>query len=110
MFLRILGGFVLLLALIWAVMYATATSALRDAEREPWPYGLGTLQELKARRDTQAASKEAQDVSRLVGALDVEEASPEDYVAAQVAKRDDTIDPPPPNAGLNGKEAPIAEL
>lgn len=110
MFLRILGGFVLLLALIWAVMYATATSALHDAEREPWPYGLGTLQELEARNDRRPPSKEAKEITRLAASLDLEEASPEDYVAAQTSKKDDAIDEPPANVGLKGHEAPIAEL
>ena len=110
MFVRILGGFVLLLALLWVVMYATAAAAMRDAMREPWPYGLGTLNELDARGPRPAASKEAQEISRLVDALGLDEASPDAYVAAQTAKRDDTIDPPPADAGLAGHEAPLAEL
>jgi hypothetical protein len=110
MFVRILGGFVLLLALLWVVMYATAAAAMRDAKREPWPYGLGTLNELEAHGPRPAASKEAQEIPRLVDALGLDETSPEVYVAAQTAKRDDAIDPPPADAGLAGHEAPLAEL
>src|SRR2546423_104724 len=110
MLLRILGGLVLLVALVWAVMYATAAAAMRDAKGEPWPYGLGTLNELEARGARPVASKEAQEIARLVDALGLDESSPEVYVAAQTAKRDDAIDPPPADAGLAGREAPLAEL
>ncbi|HYU25581.1 MAG TPA: hypothetical protein VEO74_10290, partial [Thermoanaerobaculia bacterium] len=110
MFVRILGGFVLLLALLWAVMYATAAAAMRDAMREPWPYGLGTLQELEARGHRRAPSKVAKEIARVADSLDLEEAEPGDYVAAQTSKKDDAIDEPPANAGLKEREAPIAEL
>src|SRR5438309_7954078 len=99
MFLRILGGFVLLVALVWVVMYATAAAAMRDAKGEPWPYGLDTLNELDA-RGRPVASKEAQEISRLVDALGLDESSPDVYVGAQAAKPDDAIDPPPADAGL----------
>jgi hypothetical protein len=110
MFLRILGGFVLLLALIWVVMYVSAGAAMRDATREPWPYGLGTIEALNARGDDGSRSNEAKEISRLIDDLAPDEASPADYVGAQVAKKDDAIDPPPDNAGLKSRDAPIAEL
>src|SRR5437762_2369399 len=110
MLLRILGGLVLLVALVWVVMYATAAAAMRDAKGEPWPYGLGTLNELETRGAKHVASKEAQEIARLVDALGLDESSPEVYVAAQTAKSDDAIDPPPADAGLAGHEAPLAEL
>ena len=46
----------------------------------------------------------------LLDALGLDEASPDGYVAAQTAKRDDAIDPPPADAGLAGHEVPLAEL
>jgi len=110
MFLRILGAFVLLLALIWVVMYVSAGAAMRDAGREPWPYGLGTIEALNARNDDRIASKEAKEIARLIEDLAPDEASPEDYVDVQTARKDDAIDPPPDNAGLKSRDAPIAEL
>src|SRR5256885_2418574 len=110
MLLRILGGLVLLVALVWVVMYATAAAAMRDAKGEPWPYGLGTLQELEARGNRPVASKEAPEISRLVDDLALDDAHPDAYIAAQTAEPDDAIDPPPADAGLSGHEVPLAEL
>jgi hypothetical protein len=107
-FIRIVGGFLVLLALLWAVAYFSAGAALRDAQREPWPYGLGTLEALKERQPPRAASKEATEVERLVDALNLEDVNVDDYVDAQTAKRDDTIDAPP--AGLDAREAPLVEI
>ena len=110
MFLRIVAGFVVLVVLLWAVAYAAGATAVRQAKEEPWPYGLGTLQQVEARAPAHAASAEAELASRLIDALDLGDADPQTYVAAQTAKRDDAIDPPSANAGLAGHEAPLAEL
>jgi len=107
-FIRIVGGFLLLVALLWVVTYITAGAALRDAQREPWPYGLGTIEALRTPRPPRAASKEAKEVGRLVDALNLDDASFDDYVDAQTAKHDDAIDAPP--AGLDAREAPLVEL
>ena len=68
MFIRIVGGFLIVVGLLWTVTYFTAGAALRDAQREPWPYGLGTLEALKTRPSPRAASTEAKEVARLVDA------------------------------------------
>jgi hypothetical protein len=91
-------------------MYVTGTSALRDAQREQWPYGLGTLKDLEGRAGKGAASSAAKEITRLADALEAEEASPADYVSAQTSKTNDQIDAPPPTAGLKGHEAPLAEI
>jgi hypothetical protein len=109
-FLRILGGLVMLAALIWVVMYVSAGAAMRDAKREPWPYGLGTIDGLDAHNDHRVQSKEAKEIARLINDLAPDESSPKDYVNAQTAKKDDAIDPPPDDAGLKGRDAPVVEL
>ena len=110
MFLRILGAFVLLLALLWVVLYASASAAMREAKGQPWPYGLGTVAQLAARSDTRSPSAEANTISEIVRTLDLEESSPDAYVAAQTAKNDDAVDAVPETAGLKGHEAAVAEL
>ncbi|HKS24345.1 MAG TPA: hypothetical protein VJZ76_16210 [Thermoanaerobaculia bacterium] len=110
MFLRILGGFVALVVLVWVVLYFVASSSLRDAEREPWPYDLGTIQQSLAANNTRPVSNEARQIAKLMDALPAEEATADAYLAAQSAKDDDTIDAPPPDAGLAGHDAAIAEL
>jgi len=109
-FIRIVGGFLALLALLWVVTYFTAGAALRDAQREPWPYGLGTVEALNTRQPPRAASKEAMELERLIESLDLEETSLDDYIYAQTAKRNDAIDPLPANAGMDAREAPLVEL
>jgi hypothetical protein len=109
-FLRILGGLVMLAALLWVVMYVSAGAAMRDAKREPWPYGLGSIDELDAYDDKRTQSKEAKEIAHLIADLAPDESSPKDYVDAQTAKKDDAIDPPPDDAGLKGRDAPLAEL
>ena len=110
MFIRILGGFVALVVLLWMVTYFSAGAALRDVQREPWPYGLGTIEALKARQPRNVASKEAKEITALVAALEDAGESAGEYVDAQTAKHDDAIDPPPENTGLANHEAPLAEL
>lgn len=110
MFIRIVGGFVALLVLLWVVTYFSAGAALRDVEREAWPYGLGTIEALKERQPHNVASKEAKEITALVAALEDATGSAKEYVDAQTAKPDDTIDPPPENTGLANHEAPVAEL
>ncbi|HKS24344.1 MAG TPA: hypothetical protein VJZ76_16205 [Thermoanaerobaculia bacterium] len=110
MFLRILGGFVALVALVWMVMYFTATSALRDAERQPWPYDLGTVEQLEKQADTRLASKEAKEIASLVDAFDLDTSFPDEYVAAQTTRTDDVIEPPTGKAGLDDHEPQVAQL
>jgi len=111
MFLRILAGFVALLALLWVVAYASSAAALRREEAEPWPFGLGSMNDAAARRKASAASPEAKRISDLIEALDVEDESAAGaYVAAQVAKHDDAIAAPAKETGLAAREAPLAAL
>lgn len=110
MFLRILGGFVALVALVWVVMYMTASSSLRDVVRQPWPYDLGTVEAVEVRIDNGTPSKEAKEITDLVGKLELEDVFPNEYVDAQTTKTDDAIDPPPGRAGLDDREEQVAEL
>jgi hypothetical protein len=110
MFLRILGGFVALVALVWVVMYVTASASLRDVARQPWPYELGTVEQVEMRTDRRPPSKEANAIMSLIDQLDFEESAPVDYLAAQVTRENDVIDPPPADAGLGGHEAQLAQL
>lgn len=110
MFLRILGGLLLLAAVIWLVMFLSAGAAMRDVRREQWPYGLGTIEDFDSRRDKATPSNEAKAIAKLMEKLPVDDATPDAYVAAQVAKKDDAIDPPADNAGLKGQDATIAAL
>ena len=110
MFLRLLGVFVALLALVWVVMYVTASSSMRDALQERWPYSLGSVADLEKPADTHPASKEAKEIMKLIDALSFEEPTPDDYVAAQIAKKDDAIDPLPADAGLKGHEAQVTQI
>ncbi|HEY6140698.1 MAG TPA: hypothetical protein VI670_23335 [Thermoanaerobaculia bacterium] len=110
MFLRILGGFVGLVALVWVVMYVTASASLRDAARQPWPYELGTVEQVEARIDQGTPSKEAKEITNLVDKLELEDVFPDEYVDAQTTKPDDTVDPLSEKAGLKGHEEQVAEL
>src|ERR1044071_3289140 len=110
MFLRILGGFVALVALVWVVMYFTASSSLRDVVRQPWPYDLGTVEAVEVRIDHGTPSKEAKTITDLVDRLELADVFPNEYVEAQTAKTDDTIDAPAERAGLVDREEQVAEL
>lgn len=109
MFLRIMAGLVMLLALLWAVAYAAEAAALKREQAEQWPFGLGSMNEAAARARPKA-SPEAQRIAKLVDALDLDEVDPGDYIAAQTAKHNDAIDPLPKNATVPGHDAQIAEL
>jgi hypothetical protein len=109
MFPRFLAGFFLLLALVWGVLYLTGPAAVRRAAAEPWPYGLGTVQEAAERRPFQS-SPESEQLAALVEPFTEVDAEPARvYVAAQISKIDDAIDPPG-DVGLAEHEAQLAEL
>ncbi|HKS24347.1 MAG TPA: hypothetical protein VJZ76_16220, partial [Thermoanaerobaculia bacterium] len=110
MFLRILAGFVLFLALVWVVLYVSGEASLRREAMQPWPYGLGSVKQA-VETPPYSPSAESEKLATLVGSLDDVEVKPiEAYVAAQIAKGDDTIDPPPADVKLAGREETIAEL
>ncbi|HEV2722703.1 MAG TPA: hypothetical protein VG323_21950 [Thermoanaerobaculia bacterium] len=109
MFLRIVAGLLMLLALLWAVLYAVETAALKREQEQPWPFGIGSMNEAAARTRPKA-SPEAQRIANLVDALDLDEVEPGKYIAAQTAKHNDAIDPPPKEATVPGHEAQLAEL
>jgi hypothetical protein len=110
MFQRFLFGFLLLLALVWSVLYLSAAAALRREAIEAWPYGLGSLQEAVARTPPQW-SPESEQLATLVEPFNDVDADPAAaYVEAQVAKKDDAIDPPPADVQLTENEANVAEL
>jgi len=110
MFPRFLAGFFLLIALVWGVFYLSGPAAVRREAAEPWPYGLGSLQEAADHRPFEP-SPESEQLGALVEPFREIDADAFDaYVAAQIAKSDDGIDPLPPNAGLAEHEAELAEL
>ena len=110
MFQRLLFGLLLLLALVWGVLYLASAAALRREATEPWPYGLGSLQEAAARTPAQW-SPESEQLATLVEPFNDVDAEPAAaYVEAQVAKRDDAIDPPSANVQLTENEAKVAKL
>src|ERR1044071_4543787 len=105
MFLRILAGFLLLLALVWVVLYVSGAAAVRRETRQPWPYGLGSLKQ-SAEFHPYSPSKESEQLATLVEPFnDMDVETTEAYVAAQIAKSDDSINPSWP-----GNEAKIADL
>jgi hypothetical protein len=83
---------------------------MRDAKREQWPYGLGTIEQWEARDDSHSAAKEAKEISRRIFLLPLDDSTAAEYVAAQTAKNDDAIDPPPSDTHLAGQHTPLAEL
>ena len=109
MFLRVLAAFVVLLALLWLVMYATSVAAVKREINKPWPYALGSLKQPEPREDLRVWSEETQ-YTTLIDALDVENIAPEKYVAVQTAKKDDAIDPPPSGAGVAENEPVLAKI
>ena len=110
MFPRFLAGFFLLIALVWGVFYLSGPAAVRREAAEPWPYGLGSLQEAADHRPFES-SPESEQLGALVEPFREVDADAFDaYVEAQIAKSDDGIDPLPPNAGLAEHEAKLAEL
>src|ERR1043165_2420940 len=109
MFLRILAGFVLFLALVWVVLYLSGAAALRREAMQPGPYGLGSDKQA-AELPPYSPSAESERLATLVQSFaDVDVEPVEAYVAAQIEKINDTIDPPPPDVKSPSHEA-IAEL
>jgi len=90
---RVLIGFVLFLVTIWVVAFATGEAELRRALREPWPYGLGSVEQLMA-RPRPTASSEAWRLMKLLNRFPFVAGS-DTWLAEQVKKTNDDVDPPP---------------
>ena len=110
MFVRILGGLVLLIVAIWVVLYATGSVELRRAKAEPWPYALGSLDDLAA-RPRRSASPEAERLIKPLESLPNGVAAAT-WIAAQIKKKNDAVDPVPADvaSALAESQAALAEL
>jgi len=109
MFVRFLGGLLLLLALAWAVAYIAGTAVLRNAREKPWPYGLGSIDEMNVRHQIGDSSKEAYELLDLAIPIDPGDAAG-NYLGLQTAKRDDAVDPLPADVAAFRDDERIARF
>src|ERR1043165_6594127 len=109
MFVRFLGGLLLLLALAWAVAYIAGTAVLRNAREKPWPCGLGSIDEMNVRHQIGDSSKEAYELLDLAIPIDPDDAAG-NYLGIQTAKHDDAIDSLPADVATVGHDEHIARF
>lgn len=109
MFARVLVVLALLALLIWIVAYATGQAELRRERSAPWPYDLGSVDEL-ARRPRPKATPEGERILKELQSLPYPRA--QDWIAEQVKKNNDAIDPVPADveASFGGGESKTAEI
>lgn len=96
MVLRFLTGLLLLLALLWAAAYIAGIAVLRGTRQEPWPFALGSINDVQARHQVINSSREAYELMRHASHMETDSTAG-NYLGVQTAKKNDTIDPLPAN-------------
>ncbi|HEV2722704.1 MAG TPA: hypothetical protein VG323_21955 [Thermoanaerobaculia bacterium] len=89
---RVLVVVALLALAIWIVAYASGQAELRRERFAPWPYGLGSVDDL-AKRPRPKATPEGERILKLLQTLPYPRA--ESWIGEQVKKGNDAIDPAP---------------
>ena len=86
---RVLFGLVVIVVVVWLVAYLTGAADLRRELRAPWPYELGSVEQLRGRRPP-PTSPEAQRILQALGSVHRVDSA---WLAVQVTKKNDDIDP-----------------
>ena len=109
MFVRVLIVVALLALVIWLVAYASGQAELHRERSAPWPYHLGSVDDL-GKRPRPKATPEGEQILKLLQQLRFPRA--QNWIAEQVRKDDDAIEPVPASveASLGEGEPKTAEI